>query len=256
MKVFAGTVDVYNEKIDVDTSTGKGLDRVLKKIEPLLFKMSKSSFMRGYAQEDIRQELAILAIEGVRSYDPSKNVKLSTFLHIHLKNKMISKIKSDNKIGNNANINLDTKLPDVCKCGSTTFLSVVKSFSEKRTCTSCGKIYTKKAFTAKQEIPFCLMDEKIDSEEDGAMFFSDLVSSEDNVIRASRPDIKNIELLKSIETADPSLDEKMIKLLYLISFDDCSIGEAASQVGMSGWEANSKLKKLSKNKNIKSFLKS
>ena len=101
-KYFAGKVKVYNEEFYIDANSGTGLDKVLAKIDPLLFKMSKSLFIPGYSVEDVKQELAILAIEGVRSYDSTKNVKLSTFLHIHLHNKIIAKIRSKNKISNNA----------------------------------------------------------------------------------------------------------------------------------------------------------
>jgi RNA polymerase sigma factor (sigma-70 family) len=255
MKVFVGTAEVYNEKIDIDTRTGKGLDKVLKKIEPLLFKMSKSAFMRGSSYEDIKQDLVIIAIEGIKSFDPSKNVKLSTFLQIHLRNKLISKIKSENKISNNANIILEQKLPDECKCGSTKFISVVKSFSEKRTCVSCSKVYSKKAFTARQEIPFCVMDEKVDTNEDSGLIFSDLVSADDNILRQSRSDVHSLELIRSISSLDGSIDEQTQKLMYLISFEDYSIADAAQKLGMSNWEANSKLKRLSRNEKIKDLIK-
>ncbi len=171
MKSFAGTVSMYNESIYVDTNTGTGVDLVLKKIEPLIFKMSSKTFMRGYAQEDIRQELNIMAIEGIKSFDKSKNVKLSTFLHIHLRNKLISQIKSENKIANNATIASEFKFPDKCVCGSTTFFLEVKPASEARRCTECSKLFVKKLRNAKQEVPFCVMDEKMSGDDEGTTNF-------------------------------------------------------------------------------------
>lgn len=255
MKIFKGKVEMYNEVIDVDTSSGKGVDRVLRKIEPLMHKMSSSIYMRGYAQEDIKQELAILAMEGIRSFDASKNVKLSTFLHIHLRNKIISRIKSENKISNNATTSIEFKFPTNCDCGSQIFLSEVKSSSEKRTCTECSKIFVKKLRNAKYEIPFCVMEENIDKEQDGNISFSDMVSADDSILRSSRPEIDSLEMIKSIKSIELDMEPKLVNLLYLISLEDYSIADAATKVGMSGWEANSKLKKLSKNKSIKDMLK-
>jgi hypothetical protein len=43
--------------------------------------------------------------------------------------------------------------------------------------------------------------------------------------------------------------------MYLISFEDYSIADAAQKLGMSNWEANSKLKRLSRNEKIKDLIK-
>lgn len=153
---FQGNVRLYNEEFYVNSNTGEGLDRVLKKIDPLLFKMSNSLFIPNYAPEDVKQELAILAIEGVRSYDATKNVKLSTFLHIHLHNKIISKIRSKNKLSNNAfSMSEDISLPSTCDCGSADFKVEKKDGVEiSRECTSCDKLYRKEIRTAKKEVLF------------------------------------------------------------------------------------------------------
>jgi RNA polymerase sigma factor (sigma-70 family) len=254
MKSFTGTVSMYNESIYVDTNTGTGVDLVLKKIEPLIFKMSSKTFMRGYAQEDIRQELNIMAIEGIKSFDKSKNVKLSTFLHIHLRNKLISQIKSENKIANNATLASEFKFPDKCTCGSTTFFADVKPSSEARRCTECDKLFVKKLRNAKQEVPFCVMDEKINGDDEGPAKFSDIISGENSMLRSSRSEIGELEIIKSIRSLEPDLDESTAKMLYLISIHDYNISDAAAEVGLSAWEANSNLKKLSKNKKIKDML--
>ena len=101
-KHFEGTVKVYDEEIHINTTTKKGYERVLQRIDPLLCKMASKTYMPGYNFDDIKQELIVIAVEGVNAFDPKKNVKLSTFLHIHLRNKLISKIKSVNKLSNDA----------------------------------------------------------------------------------------------------------------------------------------------------------
>ena len=53
--------------------------------------------------EDIKQEVCVILLEGIANYDHSKNVKLSTFLHTHIFNKMVSKFNASYKKSNNAN---------------------------------------------------------------------------------------------------------------------------------------------------------
>jgi RNA polymerase sigma factor (sigma-70 family) len=254
--LFSGNVKVYNEEIFVDSVTGLGIDRVLKKIDPLLFKMAKSIYIQGYAVEDIKQELAVLAIEGIRSFDASKNVKLSTFLHIHLHNKIISKIRSQNKLSNNASSSIeDSSLPDACDCGSTIFMVETKGGEERRECVSCNKLYTKKLKNAKHEIPFSVMDEKVDQNEDGKLLFIDSVPRDNSVFGGNQDSEDEMEISSSIESICQDLDEKTAKIVRLVCLEDYSIKDAADEVGLSSWAANVRLKNLSKNKKIKDNLK-
>jgi DNA-directed RNA polymerase specialized sigma subunit len=99
---FEGIVDVYDETFYVNTLTNVGLESVLKKVEPLINKMCSKTYISGYAFEDIKQELNIMVIQGISKYDPAKGTKLSTFLQNHLRKKMISKLRSVNKMSNHA----------------------------------------------------------------------------------------------------------------------------------------------------------
>lgn len=257
-KFFAGKVKVYNEEFYIDANSGTGLDKVLAKIDPLLFKMSKSLFIPGYSVEDVKQELAILAIEGVRSYDSAKNVKLSTFLHIHLHNKIISKIRSKNKLSNNAFlISENQSLPDVCECGSSNFKILTKDDLEiSRECNSCDKVYKREIRNAKKEVLFSEIDVKIDSSsgEDGSVNFINSVADNGSVFSAKISADEQIEIEASIDTICEGLDEKTSKILKMISLEDYSIKDAAEEVGLSPWAANIRLKNLSKNKKIRDML--
>tara|TARA_R100000152_G_C6723715_1_gene149294 strand:- start:149 stop:766 length:618 start_codon:yes stop_codon:yes gene_type:complete len=95
-------IKMYNDEIEINKDSGFGFDKVLKKIEPLIISLSSKFKIDNYSQNDMIQELYVIAIEGIRSYDHTKNVKLSTFMHIHLHNKIISKLKSSFKKSNNA----------------------------------------------------------------------------------------------------------------------------------------------------------
>lgn len=253
---FSGMAKVYNEEFFIDANTGAGLTRLLAKIDPLLFKMSHSLYIPGYESDDLKQELAIMAIEGVRVYDATKNVKLSTFLHIHLHNKLISKIKSKNKLSHNAfNVAEGHSLPSVCECGSGNFLITEKGGEElTRECVSCDRIYRKNIRTAKREVSFSAIDSGRTDINHSHTSFIDGVEDGGSVFGRTLSEVESIEIERSIDSACENLDEKIASMLKMIAFEDYSVQDAAEEVGMSPWSANLKLKTLAKNKKIKDML--
>jgi RNA polymerase sigma factor (sigma-70 family) len=98
-----GVVRMYDEEFVIDKRTGLGFEQVIKKIEPLINKWASTIRFGDMPFEDRRQEIYIIALNGIQNFDETKETKLSTFLHTHIKNKILSKIKSINKKSNNAN---------------------------------------------------------------------------------------------------------------------------------------------------------
>lgn len=210
-KSFEGIVKVYNEEYYVNTRTGLGLDKVLKKIEPLLNKMASKTYINGYGFEDIKQELAAIAIDGIRSYNPDKNVKLSTFLHIHLNNKIISKLRRENKASKDA-------------------------FSLHSEDDGNSKISQ-----ARGELSFsqCLP-------EDGNInAFENTLGEESSLYGERMLSYSDIDFTVSIQNLAEFIDEKTLKIINLIYYNDYSIKDAAKEVGLTGWAASTRLKKLS-----------
>lgn len=141
---FEGTVRMYDEDVYINTATRQGYDRVLERIDPLLCKWASKTYMPGYTFEDIKQELSIIIIEGVNAFDPSKNVKLSTFLHTHLRNKLVSKIKSVNKLSNDAFSLYEESVKEICDCGGLITFKKVRTPSgrgtiSKYSCEQCSQ---------------------------------------------------------------------------------------------------------------------
>ena len=95
-------VKMYEESIEINQETGYGFDKVLKKIEPLISSQAYSFSIPNCSFEDLKQDIYLIAIQGIKNFDPKKETKLSTFLHTHIVNKMISKMKSSYKKSKNA----------------------------------------------------------------------------------------------------------------------------------------------------------
>tara|TARA_A100001011_G_scaffold167625_1_gene176449 strand:+ start:1350 stop:2036 length:687 start_codon:yes stop_codon:yes gene_type:complete len=223
-KFYAKEVKVYDEIVYVDTNTGEGFGRVLKRIDPLLCKMSSKTYMPGYSFEDIKQELAAIAIEGIRSYDPDKNVKLSTFLHIHLRNKLVSKLRSVNKISNDASSLIDENVEP-------------NSFRRSR-----------------EEILFSSMKPKVDKNSEEFGHFEDYISEDSQLNADGYSDVGTADFKDCLKKLSSSIDSDTAKIIELICLGDYSIKDAAEKVGLTGWAASMRLKKLSKNRIIKDIL--
>ena len=223
---YSEIVKVYEEDVFVDTETGEGVARVLKRIDPLLCKMSSKIYMPGYSFEDIKQELSAIAIEGINSFNPEKNVKLSTFLHIHIRNKLVSKLRSVNKLSNDA------------------FLLHSDDDSNSKN----------QLRRSREEISFSAIRPKVDKNSEEYGVFEDTISETDCINPSVYEGIRRSDFRSSLKKLSACIDQDTIRIIELICLDDFSIKDAAEEVGLTGWAASMRLKKLSKNRIIKDIL--
>jgi len=218
---YAESVSVYDEVIYVDTITGEGIDKVLAKIEPLLCGMASGTYLPGYNFEDIKQELSILAIDGIYAYDPNRGVKLSTFLQTHLRNKFISKLRSENKMSNDAFIFDDSGIRE-----STSKIQRVREELNFSQCTPVNN--------DNELIPF-----------------ENSVSEDDRIYGRRRMSYESIDFQISLQKLLKKVDAKTAKIIELVYFQDYTIKDAARKVGLSGWAASMRLKNLSNKRSFK-----
>lgn len=90
-------VKMYDEEYEICHESCSGYEKVISKIDPLVNKFARKLCAFGLDFEDSKQEVLIILIEGIKNYDEEKEVKLSTFLHVHINNKVISKMKTLSK---------------------------------------------------------------------------------------------------------------------------------------------------------------
>jgi RNA polymerase sigma factor (sigma-70 family) len=224
---YSGYVEMYDEKVYIDMATKKGYARVLERIDPLLCKWSSRTYLPGYAYEDIKQELSIIIVEGINAYDPEKKVKLSTFLHTHLRNKLISKIKSVNKLSN-----------DACSLKGPSLEEDDKPKYRK----------------TREELSFSTMAKVDPNSGEEYCEFQNTLSNSDSLYSEDGTVFERIDLELAIEKVAELVDEKTYLILRRVCLDGYSIKDAASEVGLTGWAASMRLKKLSKYKLITEML--
>jgi RNA polymerase sigma factor (sigma-70 family) len=213
-KKYKANVQVYDETFYVDTFTGEGYDKVLAKIDPLLCKNASITYIPGYNFEDIKSELTIMAIEGILAFDPYRDVKLSTFLQTHLHNKKISRIRSQNKMSNDAFGFHDTSEVDLTKIRK-----------------------------VRDEIHFSAFAPPKDGE---GILFEHSIPDENALHAPQRNKFEAVNFETSLMKISSKLDKKTRKIIELVYFEDYSIKDAAKEVNLSGWAASMRLKKLSR----------
>jgi DNA-directed RNA polymerase specialized sigma24 family protein len=226
---YSGYVEMYDEKVYIDMTTKQGYARVLERIDPLLCKWSSRTYLPGYAYEDIKQELSIIIVEGINAYDHKKKVKLSTFLHTHLRNKLISKIKSVNKLSNDAS-------------------------SLREEPASEGKEDRPKYRKSREELNFSVMAKVNPNSGEEYCEFQNTLSNSDSLYSEDGTVFERIDLELAIEKIATLVDDKTYIILRRVCLDGYSIKDAASEVGLTGWAASMRLKKLSKHKLITDML--
>ena len=219
---YKATVSVYDEEIYVDTESGIGFKEIFKKIDPLINKFAKRTFISGYDFEDVKQEICLIALDGIRAYSPDKEVKLSTFLHIHIRNKIISKIRSVNKMSNDATTIIDDDSSD----GKEPIASREVNFSEI----------------------------KILGDDGSTINFEDTVCDSDDINYQRSNSLENLEFENLLASLSNRVDQNTIDLLRYICLFGYNVKEAADKVGITGWAASMKIKKLNRNPRIKKYL--
>ena len=242
MNNYKGEVYMYDEKIFVNTATGEGVGDVIKKITPLIEGMAARSHINGYTFEDIKQEISLLVVDGVKKYDPDREVKLSTFLHWHLKNKFITKLKSLNTMANDATSMKGEKIEN-CSCGG----SINKNLSNDTfVCNSCGKIHKSIYRSSRRELTFSEMKISNNNEDDGSEY-TNYIANDDSVFPSKFGGTKNLETKLFFEKLEAVLDDKTAKILRKFCIEGTTMQEAAKSVGMTGWAASVRLKRINKN---------
>ena len=217
-QTYSQEVEVYDELIYVNTETGEGIDKVLEKIDPLLCGQAAKSYLPGYTFEDIKQELLVMAINGINAFDPTRGVKLSTFLQTHLRHKFISKLRSENKMSNDAFSYVDS--------GHGESIAKIQRVREELNFSQCTPV----------------------NGENEAIPFEHSVGEDDGIYGGNALRYESVNFRISLNKVLDGLDYKTRQIVKLVYFEDYTIKDAAREVGLSGWAASMRLKNLSKKK--------
>lgn len=256
---FVGKAFVYDEEIFINTFTGEGYDIVVTKMKNYIDWYSGKIRLAGFDRDDIKQLIVMILLDGIRRYNPEikmggSRIRLSTFLYVHIRNRIISRIKEETRQSLNATYNVP-QYKFICPCGA----SFSSNKDEATNCKTC-KTPVNETWTIRAEHcePLSL---------DGIMssMNDDEGGDKTSRIHYSGKRSNLIDFFGKIDTAediDRNLDFSNIlseedevtrKIAELMYNEDYSITDAAKEVGLTCWAASLRLKKLKSKKHIREF---
>jgi len=243
---FAGLVSVYDSVIYVDTRNGTGYDAVINKLKPLICKFALKYHFNGNSFEDTRQDIIVHILEGIPQYDPSRNMKLSSFLQMRVGRRLINELRNRSRANRNATF-LNIRTYNVtCNCGYNFVETVGKG--DIRNCPECDSPVDYKTKSVPinmfevNESMLTFLEEDLES--DTYINMQESIIN-DEIKPLDEEVIHMYDMEKWLEDEDP----RIVKALELMYFHDYSISAAAKEVNLTGAGLNMKLKDL-KNKKI------
>lgn len=251
---FIGKALIYEDEVFINTETGQGYDEVVGKMKPYIDWYSGKIRLAGFERDDIKQLIVLILLDGIRRYNPMLKIRLSTFLYVHIRNRIISRIKEETRQSLNATYNAP-QFKFICPCGA----SFASGKDDAKSCKTCSNpVSSTWIIRAVHTEPVSL---------DGIMSSSNDDESSDKASRIhynGRPN-SLLDFFGKIESADDidrSLDFSNIlsdedditrKIAELMYNEDYSITDAAKEVGLTCWAASLRLKKLKSKKHIREF---
>jgi len=251
---FVGKAFIYDEEIFINTLTGEGYDIVVGKMKNYIDWYSGKIRLAGFDRDDIKQLIVVILLDGIRRYNPQLKIKLSTFLYVHIRNRIISRIKEETRQSLNATYNAP-HYKFICPCGA----SFSSNKDEATHCNRCKKpVNDLWTIRAEHCEPVSL---------DGIMSSANDDESNDRASRIHYNGQNNslIDFFGRIDTTEDidrdldfsnilsDEDEVTRKIAELMYHEDYSITDAAKEVGLTCWAASLRLKKLKSKKHIREF---
>jgi RNA polymerase sigma factor (sigma-70 family) len=254
---FIGKAYIYDEEVFVDTTTGEGYDTVIKHMRGYIDWYSGKIRLAGFEREDIKQLIVMILLDGIRRYNPGlkiagQKIRLSTFLYVHLKNRIITRIKEETKQSSNANYN-EIMYRFICPCGAS--YRAHKYDAPKKTCDSCKMNVGNFWKIRPDHYEPMSLDSVLENTEDGEGFRVQYTGHKSNVIdffgRVDEAEdaVKDMDFHSVLKKEDPTT-RKIADLIYT---KDYSITDAAKEVGLSCWATSLRLKRLKDKKHIKEY---
>lgn len=251
---FIGKAHMFGDEVFINTFTGEGYDIVIDKMQRYISWHASKIRLSGFDVSDIKQLIAMILLDGIRRYNPNLKIKLSTFLYVHIKNRIITRIQEETRQSLNATY-IAPVYKFVCTCGNT-FISSKKDVTA---CTKCNKNLDDTWNIRPRHCEPTSLDGIMSSKSDG-----DFNNKADNSqYHGQKSGI--VDLFGRVDTAEDvehnldfayminNEDEITRKIANLMYNNDYSITAAAKEVGLTCWAASLRLKKLKKKKLVREF---
>lgn len=233
---FAGNVQVKDQEVFVDTRTGKGYDKIFELLGGMINYLASKYNVDSSNIEDNKQHVIMRILEGIPSYSPEKNTKLSTFLQMKVNNALINDIRDANRFKRSATTLKPQTFGYTCNCG---YKSRSVAIDKETCCPKCGlPIDKSKRLWIKKNV-ICPDN------------YEDLHAISTPNKELSR--VVNAADLQSVIAGESEQTKKIINCMYL---GELSYKNIINKLGISRDDLNHSINRLRKNKELKELMRS
>jgi len=147
----------------------------------------------------------------------------------------------------------------MCECGGLISFKKVNSLESqdritKYSCNECEKEYKPIHRRSREELVFSAMPKTDPNSGEEYAEFENCLSNTDNFYSDNSTPFERIDLEMAIEKLSTMIDKKTYVILKMVCLEGHSIKDAAKEVGLTGWAASMRLKKLDRYKIINDLL--
>jgi len=252
-KEFSGTVELYNKKIFIDTKTGDGYKELFHSIKKMVEYMASKYQIQGFDIDDNIQYINVCVLESIKNFDPTKNMKLSTFLQMIVKRRMINRLRDDRSDAKNAHMLNINRYKIKCDCGFINSIIIGdENLNKDIECYQCWKQvdFSKKMKLNFQECntyDYCFIPDDDYSSSSPEYHIQDInIFGEPNWL-TDDVIINHIDISDAIKSSDNYVGDS-IKLIYE---KDLNVRGVAEHLNISHGMVNFRLKALAKKNKIK-----
>lgn len=206
-------VKVYDKSFRLNKKTRKNFDKVLTKTEPLVNKLAYEffGFFNYIDIEDLKQDIREIIFNGILTYKSDKRTKLSSFLHVHTRNKLIS-------------------LAEMYNAEKRSAIFIDKDFLDNNYASAERSLDFLKDRYLKEQI-------KLDDLLSDAYGFNSDYQTNLKTMRF------NIAFRQIIEKHQKQFPDEML-VLEKIYYQDKSIVDMGKEIGLSGWATKLRIRKV------------
>lgn len=243
-----------NRYVYVDTLSGEGVADILEALNKFITYQAAKVNFNSYSNEDVAQEIRLLALEAIPKYDDTKKTNMLTFLQNHIRNRIINLCKFVSEKRRRASFYKNDMVK--VRCPGCSRFSVQSSTKTHLECARCGH-ESESSLWKKYNLPvYAIPSGSITSNNNDStseMCLLDLISDQDDDMPFLREEgislDKVSQLRMDFKSIFDSLDDVNKSIIRMV-IEGHTYKEIAKEVGLSEKAAYARANKIMQQENV------
>lgn len=248
---FIGEAEVYDENIYLNTETGVGYDKLIEKMDEYISRTALKCNLDGFDTSDLKQNIILYVLEVARKYNPNKGMKLSTFIQMSVKRRLINKMRNQNGYNRNPTI-LKTSLYSVrCKCNNKFIVNINDGECvEEKICPKCNNPLIGAKYHPSNKPPRTLNALECSSDIIIDDIMSDVHPDFTLVFGDHKTFYEDVEFKYDLQKIFSRYGKSFKNTLNKICFEDKSVDASIQETGISTLKFMNKIETIKRDKDL------